>query len=441
MPSARAVARCVSLLVAGIAAAGALAGPAAALTLTSPLAPVGTATGCVRDPAAGVAGCPQQAPGLLQASALAVLDASGRGMAVASPEADAVALLGLDPATGAITAGSCVQAPDGTSCPAKAVGLHGADALATVPGHRLLVGALDDYAVVELAGLRETACVSGIALAGCGRVPGLGDVTALAADPTGRSVYAISPGLDAGLDTVVALARDHGRLTAVHGPGRCVQSLGSTPARCPLRVPGLEGPVAAAVSPDGRSVYVVSRASSAVVALARNPKTGALSSINCIGDLRRVGDSDSPCARRAPAMQGADAVAVAPDGRTVYVAAADPGGVLALRRNRLTGALVGPVGCLSALPTATCATVPSVQGARAVVVAPGGRAIDVAADAADAITSVGLVGATGGFAPIGPSASVDAPVQFPTALTAAGRWLYAASSYSDGVFAIAQASP
>jgi hypothetical protein len=414
-----------------------LTAPARALDLSAPLTPLGGAATCVRDAAAAGGSCPGTVAGLLGASALAVPGATGRRLAVASPDADAVALLRRFP-SGAIVGGTCLQPPGERPCGEHAVGLRGADALSSTPDGALNVGARDDRAVIELRGTHQTGCVSAMPLAGCAaRDLALGGVAALAGDPSGHFVYAVSYGEAPGSDTVAALRRIDGGLVAVKGRGGCIQSFGAATARCAVRAAGLEGAVAAAASPDGRSLYVASRTGSAVVAFRRNRSTGGLSPVGCVGDPRR----SSGCAMKAEGLQGADAVALSPDGSTVYVAAADPGAVLALRRDRGSGALVGVIGCVSVLPQPGCLPAPALRGARALLVTPDGAELDVAADAGDTIVTLGLTPGAGTITAVRDAAAVTGAVNAPAALAAVGPDVYAASPYDDGVVALTRTHP
>jgi DNA-binding beta-propeller fold protein YncE len=144
---------------------------------------------------------------------------------------------------------------------------------------------------------------------------------------------------------------------------------------------------------------------------------------------------------KAEGLQGADAVALSPDGSTVYVAAADPGAVLALRRDRGSGALVGVIGCVSVLPQPGCLPAPALRGARALLVTPDGAELDVAADAGDTIVTLGLTPGAGTITAVRDAAAVTGAVNAPAALAAVGPDVYAASPYDDGVVALTRTHP
>jgi 6-phosphogluconolactonase (cycloisomerase 2 family) len=122
-----------------------------------------------------------------------------------------------------------------------------------------------------------------------------------------------------------------GALTLLRGPGAC---LGPGAGCGNLRGP--TGLLRLAVSPDGRTVYATGQAGGLAV-LARDPVTGRLHQVGC---LRR--DGRQGC-RRAARLIDPGAIAVSPDGRSVYVTTQT--GILAFARNRRTGALRA-AGCL-----------------------------------------------------------------------------------------------
>lgn len=180
----------------------------------------------------------------------------------------------------------------------------------------------------------------------------------------------------------------YGPPRAVPGAGGCLRDPHEEPATdqvCPGVAAGLAGAQAVAVSPDASSVYVAGEG--AVVALARDRATGALypavlpSTRACIGS-----SASSPCAGKDGALGGADALAVSPDGRFVYVGAASTATVSAFVRGR-RGVLV-PVaqrvrgryfGCvagapLEGAPQPRCgAHVQALNGVDALAISPDGH--------------------------------------------------------------------
>jgi 6-phosphogluconolactonase (cycloisomerase 2 family) len=184
----------------------------------------------------------------------------------------------------------------------------------------------------------------------------------------------------------------YGPPRALLGDGGCLRDPSDQPPpgqSCLGAAAGLAGAQALAVSPDGANVYVA--AGEDVVALARNPGTGALgpalspSTLSCVGAA-----ASSPCAGKDGSLSGADAVAVSPDGRDVYFGSSDTATVSAFRRGRdgaliaLAQSLRGPkrssyFGCLSGIPLAGvpragCAgSVPALNGVDALAVSPDGR--------------------------------------------------------------------
>jgi DNA-binding beta-propeller fold protein YncE len=153
----------------------------------------------------------------------------------------------------------------------------------------------------------------------------------------------------------------YGPLRAVPGAGGCLRDPHDEPATdqvCPGVAAGLADAQAVAVSPDARSVYVAGEG--AVVTLARDRATGALypalspSTRACIAS-----SASGPCAAKDAALGGADALAISPDGRFVYVGASNTATVSAFVRGR-RGVLVplaqrvrgGYSGCVAGVPLA-----------------------------------------------------------------------------------------
>ena len=84
---------------------------------------------------------------------------------------------------------------------------------------------------------------------------------------------------------------------------------------CDQRTRGLDKPLELALSPDGTSAYAASQLSDAVVRFNRDPATGDLDPAGCVAAV----GSATACARSTAGLDSAGAAAVSPDGRWLYV--------------------------------------------------------------------------------------------------------------------------
>lgn len=163
-------------------------------------------------------------------------------------------------------------------------------------------------------------------------------------------------------------------------PGCVVQpAVGLAPAAECARGAGLIGATGVAVAPDGGHVYVAAPTSDAVAILARDPVTGGLAQLGCVSDDGGDGraGSDGACAD-GDGLAAARAVAVSPDGGSVYVAGAE-GSLASFARDPGSGAL-RQIGCFRTHPLeGRCTAVPAMDGGASVVVSPDGRDVYLAA--------------------------------------------------------------
>jgi DNA-binding beta-propeller fold protein YncE len=172
--------------------------------------------------------------------------------------------------------------------------------------------------------------------------------------------------------TAAALAVT-GDLTQPAGTAGCISETGA--GTC-LDGHALNNPGTAAVSPDGKNVYVASFNSNAVVRLNRNPTTGAITqpagTAGCISDT-----GAGPCAD-GHGLLNATSVAVSPDGKNVYVASVNSSAVARLNRNPTTGAITQPAGtagCISQTGAGPCADGHGLQDPNGVAVSPDGKSV------------------------------------------------------------------
>ncbi len=198
-----------------------------------------------------------------------------------------------------------------------------------------------------------------------------------------REVAALSiAGLVLLLVTAGALAVT-GDLTQPTGTAGCVSETGAGPC---ADGHGLMLPAGVAVSPDGKSVYAASYDSDAVARLNRNTTAGAIGQpAGTPGCISETGSGGS-CAD-GHALINPHAVAVSPDGKSVYVASYGDA-VARLNRNPTTGAITQPAGtagCVSEDGTGPCADGHALKGPQGVAVSADGKSVYVASFVSNAV--------------------------------------------------------
>jgi DNA-binding beta-propeller fold protein YncE len=198
----------------------------------------------------------------------------------------------------------------------------------------------------------------------------------VAVSPDGRNVYVAAAGPAGG---VAAFARDakSGKLTQLDGLAGCVTETGA--GGC-SKARAVKGAASLAISPDGKTVYVVSFD---LAILARNPKTGALTQLpgtsGCLGATAGCGQA------RALFGGNVGSVAVSPDGKTVYVGSHQisssaqgnhDNGAVAIFDRSAGGALkqlAGAAGCVSNGGSGGCRSAVPLGTVGSLAVSPDGK--------------------------------------------------------------------
>ena len=325
--------------------------------------------GCV-----GGGGCPP-AHGIELASAVA-LSPDGSNVYVTSPRGS-VATFARDAASGALSQVGCIGQGEPTpQCEGGSALAGASDAAVSPDGRHVYVASRFSSAVVtftrsEGGTLRPAGCLAASSTEGCGTARALEGARTLALSPSGDAVYVTST------DAVSLLARDSA--SGALRPRSCASAEGATGCAT-LRQ--LDGASSVTPSPDGRHVYVTAGISNSITTFRR---TGALlAAAGCLVD-----DGTDGC-RRASALNGAADVAVAPDGRTVYVTSRRfSDGLTALRRDPRSGRL-DELGCLTSdRAGGACAKGMAVRGAAAGALSPDGRSLYVLGTRSDGLAVLG----------------------------------------------------
>jgi DNA-binding beta-propeller fold protein YncE len=234
-------------------------------------------------------------------------------------------------------------------------------------------------------------CIAVNGAGGCARGLALGAPNSVAVSPDGKSVYATSLAGNA----VDSFRRDPatGALSqAIEGSG-CVADIATTGCTTGR---ALLGPDVVTVSPDNRNVYVGSFKGNSIAVFARDSATGTLTqpagTSGCIVSAPIAG-----CATGV-ALGSPEGMAISPDGANVYVAAALSSALDVFNRNSSTGALVqgaGAAGCLVASPLSGCAIGVQLGGADAVAVSPDGGSVYVTSVLSNSLTTFARAPMTG----------------------------------------------
>ena len=223
-------------------------------------------------------------------------------------------------------------------------------------------------------------CIASRGPKSCAAAVGLDGPNSVAVSSDGRSVYATSRAANS--LTVFARNPKGGGLTQLPAGFGCVSGL-----PVPLCASGraLVGPDVVAVSPDGRNVYVGSFFGNAVAVFNRDPVSGALAQPS--GTTGCIAEAIGGCAVGI-ALGAVEGLAVTSTG--VYTGSALSNAVAVLARDPQTGALAQAAdgtGCIVNAPLAGCTSGYEVKGANAVAVSPGGKDVYVTSLFSNSVTS------------------------------------------------------
>jgi len=152
---------------------------------------------------------------------------------------------------------------------------------------------------------------------------------------------------------------------------------------------GSSGSLALALSPDGRNLYVASTDAAEVYVFNRNPATGHLqpkpAPVGCV-----TGGTPNSYCTPARFLDGPHGIAIAPNGKTLYVASIRTDAILVFDRNTTTGALTqkpGNAGCI-ADDNPDCLDAAELDAPRGLALSPDGRNLYVAAHDSNAVTAL-----------------------------------------------------
>lgn len=400
-----------------VAAFAVLAVPGGAFGAPGDLSFVPGPAGCWKPPSHVTAGCSSGNVGL-QGPSEVLVSPDGRSVYVAgrSPDGSSgrLAAFARDASTGELTPlpgpQGCVSADGSGGDCTVAAALMPVTGLAISPDGTTLYAAVDHGATDTADGVvvfsRSTAtgaltpasCVTTSGTLGCSAAAWLADASSVAISADGGSVYVGAPG-GVGEGTVVALARaaGTGALTPIAG-SPCVTTIHTFGGCTQLPDYQLWDPQQVQVTPDG--TQVIASSGNGISILTRDPATGALTSPaagpKCLATDTSA--SGNPC-DRAYGLYANAAVAISPDGRSIYgasVRSSADSGVGILDRTPPTGLVSVPSGTASCLTqsglafqwgtpgTSACDTGRSTATARDVVVSPDGRSVYLASSGASA---------------------------------------------------------
>jgi DNA-binding beta-propeller fold protein YncE len=293
-----------------------------------------------------------------------------------------------DAATGALTPGAAISRNQFAQGVGVAVSPSGAFVAAASgdPGSNPSAGFVDVFTRSATGALAAGGCASEIvAFPGCPELDGIGAANAVAWPPSGPGIYVAGSYGGGGAEGALAVLSVN-PATGALGQLQCLPAQDSPVVGDACNViqdePGLEEIEQVVVTPDGGHVYAYTFRG--VLGFTRNPATGMLGGrVACVERFSPEPTCDGP----EPRIGVGGGMAVAPDGRSLYVGGRGTGGLTVLSRQPASGALA-VLECFNEAGSQGCTKVDGMDaGSGDVAVSPDGTLVLVAG-------SVGL-GATG----------------------------------------------
>jgi DNA-binding beta-propeller fold protein YncE len=347
--------------------------------------------GCLVDRSAPSRSCGTaralQGPGPFLGSRAVALSPDGRNLYVASSRSDALAIFDRNAKAGTLTqrkgTAGCIAARGAGGC-ATAIGLDGPNSVAVSPdGKNVYATSRASSALTvfrrnpsngALRQLTGNGCISSLPLPGCALGRALEGPDVVTLSPDGENVY-----VGAFFGNAVAMFDRDASTGALAQPADTTGCITEAPtADCATGL-ALASPEGMAISGDGEDVYVATAVSNAVVVLARDQSTGALTEAadgsGCIVDVPLAG-----CTTGLQ-LSGANAVAVSPDDDDVYVTSLLSNSVTSFTRSNqsVLTQKPGTTGCLVDLVAVGCSHGESLSAPEGVAVAPDGASVYAAA--------------------------------------------------------------
>ncbi|MBK5232294.1 MAG: beta-propeller fold lactonase family protein [Thermoleophilia bacterium] len=248
----------------------------------------------------------------------------------------------------------------------------------------LLFGAVAaDGAAASTGDLTQKAgtagCISETGAGPCVDGTALSDSNAVTVSPDGKSAYVASNTSDA---VAVFDRTTDGTLTQKAGTAGCISETGAGPC---VDGTALNGAGSVTVSPDGKNAYVASFDSNAVSIFDRSPDGTLTQKVGTAGCISETGAG--PCVD-GTALSTARSVAVSPDGKSAYVLGFSSDAVAVFDR-AADGTLTqkaGTAGCISETGAGPCADGTAIAHPIVVTISSDGKNAYIASSMSGAVS-------------------------------------------------------